>query len=374
MPTTQRRRHASVIQRLLDAPYRFDLIQTMRMLELWLRKNVGARDGGLTQHVRFQNSVSMGFPASQIEALSVASEVPVATDLALQNALAAGKFQYIRITPAYMGFLGVNGVLPNRYTEDVAAQIQEHKTHGGRAFFDMFSNRIMALHYQAWAKYRVRERAGATDALLPMQLALAGVRAQGAASSAKVIAASDNAAADLCDEVPAYYAAMLRHRPMSACALAGVLTEYFQLPVDVIQFVGKWENLEQSEVCLLGKQNCLLGQGIILGPRSWERSSCVELRIGPLSREQFDDFFPGAPGIRALKALMLLVSAPAIDFDVRLVLRAADVKPIVLGDPINSRLGWGAFLVSEPSKIDRDDTVFPLRLLDCAWGWRTPNS
>lgn len=331
----------------------------------------------------------------------MSSDAPIATDLALRDALAAGKFQHIRITPAYMGFLGVNGVLPNRYTEDVAAQMQERKTHGGRAFFDIFSNRIMALHYQAWAKYRVRQRAdaGATDPLLPMQLALAGVRARGApaprgavisaegiatasastsagsasASTSASTAASDIADDALCDEVPAYYAAMLRHRPMSACALAGVLTDYFDLPFEVVQFVGKWENLEQSELCLLGKQNCLLGQGIILGPRSWERSSCVELRIGPLSREQFDDFFPGAPGIRALKALMLLVSAPAIDFDVRLVLRAADVKPIVLGDPINSRLGWGSFLVSEPSKIDRDDTVFPLRLHDCAWDSSTPN-
>lgn len=65
MPTTQRRRHASVIQRLLDAPYGFDLIQTMRMLELWLRRSVGARDEGLTQRVRFQNSVSMGFPPAR---------------------------------------------------------------------------------------------------------------------------------------------------------------------------------------------------------------------------------------------------------------------------------------------------------------------
>jgi type VI secretion system protein ImpH len=373
MRTTQRQRHPSVIQRLLDAPYRFDLIQSMRMLDLWLRRSVGARDDDLAQRVRFRNSVSMGFPASQIEALTVAAEETVDTAHGLQAALVAGKLKYIRITPAYMGFLGVNGVLPNRYTEDVAMQTQLRKSEAGRAFFDIFSNRIMALHYQAWAKYRVRQRADATakDALLPMQLALAGARARTVPSAAATAAstvengdASARSESALDDEVPAYYAAMLRHRPMSARALSGLLTEYFALPIDVIQFVGKWDDLERSELSVLGVQNCVSGQGMILGPRCWERSSCVELRIGPLMRAQFDQFLPGGSGIRTLKALMLHVSAPAIDFQVRLVLRAADVKPIVLGEPLNARLGWGTFLVTRPSKIDRDDYYFRLRLHD----------
>ena len=44
MPTTKRRRHTSVIERLLAQPYRFELIQTMRMLDLWLRRNGVAHD------------------------------------------------------------------------------------------------------------------------------------------------------------------------------------------------------------------------------------------------------------------------------------------------------------------------------------------
>lgn len=354
MPTTQRRRHTSVIERLLAQPYRFELIQTMRMLDLWLRRNGVARDETLSRYVRFQNSVSMSFPASQVEALTAHAELAVDSDHALQAAFMAKQLKYIHITPAYMGFLGVNGVMPNRYTEDVVAQIQLKKYEGTRAFFDIFSNRIMALHYQAWAKYRVRQRAdaGGEDALLPIQLAIGGVRP----------ASSTACAADeVCDEVPAYYAAMLRQRPASARVIANVLTEYFAVPVEVIQFVGKWDAPEPAALCLAGKQNATLGMGAMLGARCWERHSRVELRIGPLSMAQYEQFLPGASSYKALMTMLSFFSTPTLEFQMRLVLRADDVKPVCLGAPSSARLGMGAFLVTEPQAVECDDLVYELR-------------
>jgi type VI secretion system protein ImpH len=355
MPTTQRRRHTSVVQRLLAQPHRFELIQTMRMLDLWLRRNGGVQGETLTRHVRFQNSISMRFPASQIEALSVHADtdLPVNSDQALQAALAARRLKYIRITPAYFGFLGASGVMPYRYTEDIAAQIQTKKYEGSRAFFDIFSNRIMALHYQAWAKYRVRQRADASDSdvLLPIQLAIGGLRPGSAA------AIGDS---DVSDEVPAYYAAMLRQRPASAQVIAAVLTEYFAMPVEVIQFIGKWDAPEQTSLCLVGKQNATLGMGAMLGARCWERQSRVELRIGPLSMTQYEQFLPGTSGYKALVKLISLFSLPTLEFQMRLVLRADEVKPVALGAPASARLGMGAFLVTTPQRVECDDLVYEL--------------
>lgn len=359
MSTTQRRRPASVIARLLARPQLFELIQAIRMLDLWLRRNGVARDETLARHVRFQNSVSMNFPASAIEALSAQAENVIDCDRTLQSAFMNAQFRYIRFTPASMGFLGVNGVLPNRYTEDVAAQIQSKKYEGTRAFFDIFSNRFMALHYQAWNKHRVRQGIDpqGADALLPIQLALAGARPGSGALSRR---AGSAAADDIDDEAPARYAALLRQRPASASAIAGVLTEYFGVPVKVVQFVGSWDVLDDASLTKLGKQNATLGMGAMLGPRCWERHSHVELRIGPLSMPQYEHFLPGASGARAIARMLALFSTPALEFQIRLVLRAEEVKPVVLGVPTSARLGAGAFLVTRPSMIERDDLVYIL--------------
>lgn len=351
MSTTQRRRHTSVIERLLDEPYRFDLIQAMRVLDLWLRQNGVAQHETLSRYVRFENSVSMRFPASQIEALSVQAEQGVDSDQALQDAFIKGQLRRISITPAYMGFLGVGGVMPSRYTEDVAAQIDSTKHEGTRAFFDIFLNRIMLLHYQAWAKYRVQNRVGAggADVLLNMQLALAGTRAR-----------ADSAAREICDEVPAHYAAMLRQRPVSAQAIAGVLTEYFGVPVQVIEYIGKWDVLDVADQCQPGRCNATLGQGAMLGERCWERHARVELRIGPLSMGQYQQFLPGASGLKALNAMLALFATPALEFQMRLVLRAGAVKPVCLGAPNSALLGMGAFLVTKVETVDRVDLVCEL--------------
>ena len=72
MPSPLRRQHASVIQQLLDAPQRFDCCQALRLLLGWLHAHGMPPADALANLVRFDNSVSMTFPAGQIESLSAA--------------------------------------------------------------------------------------------------------------------------------------------------------------------------------------------------------------------------------------------------------------------------------------------------------------
>jgi type VI secretion system protein ImpH len=65
MRTSQRPDYTSVIDRLLETPWRFDLVQALRLIEQWQRRNGVAPAGGTLSHVRFRNSLSMNFPASQ---------------------------------------------------------------------------------------------------------------------------------------------------------------------------------------------------------------------------------------------------------------------------------------------------------------------
>jgi type VI secretion system protein ImpH len=359
MPTAKRRHHLSVIQRLLNEPHRFDLIQAQHIIDLWLRRNGQPNDATLPYMVRFQNSISMNFAPSQIEALAPIAHAPIGSDQALQKAYENGQLRHISITPAHKGFFGANGVMAYCFTDHLARHYHVRKYDGSRAFFDIFFNRLMVLDYQAWSKYRIHYRldANGRDALLPMQLALAGLQTR--PTPAALADTTDGSAVD--NEVGAYYAAMLRHRPVSSRIVAGVLSEYFDVPVRLEQFVETWDILADNEVCKLGVQNTGLGKGAVVGVRCRERHSRVRIRIGPLARIDFDRFLPDANAHRALKRVLALFSLPAVDFDLRLILRAADVQPVRLKAPCDARLGMGVFLVTKHATADREDSLFALR-------------
>jgi type VI secretion system protein ImpH len=90
----------------------------------------------------------------------------------------------------------------------------------------------------------------------------------------------------------------------------------------------------------------------MLGPRDWHRDLGVRLWAGPLSRVHFDQFLPGGSAAKALKAMLALFAVPNIRFEVRLVLRAQDMAPVVLN--AGPRLGYDTVLASKPSAADQD--------------------
>jgi type VI secretion system protein ImpH len=337
MRASQRCHHASVIQRLLEAPWRFDLVQALRVIEQWQRRNRRVRDDDVLPHVRFRNSLSMSFPASQIEALTVMGAAPLTSGSALQAALDSGDLKTITVTPAFLGFFGVSGMMPSFYTDDIVDQIGRDKYEGTRAFFDIFYNRTMALYFQAACKHRVQHRfdENGAAAILPMQLALAG----------KKISAGD-------DESIAHYGALLRHRTVSAGLIEGILADYFDLPVRLEQFVGRYDRLGNGELCLLGVQSATLGEGAVLGERVHEHHTHARLHIGPLPIADYENFLPGAPGAAALRQVLALFATPTIRFELRLILRAADVPALGFDAPYGNRLGYDTCLVSGAAPAD----------------------
>lgn len=352
MRATQRQFDAGVIQRLLDEPCRFEFFQAVRLIELWLRAHGVAQERALVDFVRFENSISLGFPPSEIEALSAHAGGRIDSAAELLAALEAGKPARIRIRPAFMGFLGVGGALPLHYSERIAAHVHEAKDEAPRAFLDLFSNRALALFYQAWAKYRVQYKVDGEgrDGYLPLLLAFAGIEPRGASAEA------DD---DRIDERSlAYFAAQIRSRVVSAPVLAGVLSEYFAVPFAIEQFAGLWDVLEPDLRSRLGEGNCLLGHGATAGGRIWRHDLAIRVRIGPLDRAGFDRFLPGAPATRALGKLLRAFCTGISHWEVQLVLRAEDVRAVRLHG--GARLGLDAFLSCDAEHRDRGDVCYQL--------------
>ncbi len=359
MPATQRRFEPAVIDRLFREPYRFEYFQAVRMLELWARRRGLPRKDLVANFLRFQNSLSLGFPASQVEAIHTEPR-DIATQAApLGAALQDGSLKYIRLTPSFMGLLGGQGILPLHYTERIAEHQSLEKDEGARAFLDTFSNRSLALFYDAWRKYRLalQYQLDGQDSFLPLLLSLAGL---GDKSLRRRLAASEDGT--VLDESLAYFAASIRHRPASSVQLARVLSEYFGHQFVAEQFVGCWYDVPPSQQTILGGDNAVLGVGTIAGARVWQRDLRLRLLVGPLDRVGFNNFLPGGMAARALKSMLSMFTGLCLEYEVELVLLAADVHNIRLaGD--EGRLGWDAYLVEGLQTEDRRDVRYELHSL-----------
>ena len=360
MPTKKRRFEPAVIERLFREPYRFEYFQAVRMLELWLRRHGAPQQGLVANFLRFQNSTSLRFPASQLEAIH-AEPRDIGLDApALGAALRSGALKWIRVTPAFMGLLGGQGVLPPHYTERVAAQQFKDKDEGARSFLDTFSNRSLALFYEAWRKYRLhlKYEIQGRDSFLPLLLGLAGL---GNPSLRRRLALPDKGA--VLDESLGYFAGAIRQRPVSASQMARVLSEYFGQPLRVQQFIGYWYEMPPAQQTVLGSESALLGTRAIAGARVWQRDLRLRLVIGPLDHAGFSAFLPGGLAARALKSLLALFTGVSFEYEVELVLRAADVRPVTMTDGSDlGRLGWDSYLVAGPQGQDRKDVHYELQL------------
>ncbi|SFL64162.1 type VI secretion system protein ImpH [Rugamonas rubra] len=350
MPTTPRESQPSVMQRLLDEPYRFQFFQAVHLLELCLRRHGVPHDRAVVDYMRFRNSVSLSFPASQIEALCAESDTAIATVDQLTNAMLDKQLDGIAITPTFMGYLGVSGALPNHVTERILAAPRVERTEGTCAFLDVFSTRALALFYAASAKYRVEYKLddNGRDGFMPLLLELAGTTPLTAANAAAVRGGVQ-------DETLAYYAAVFRQRSATAGAITDVLSDYFGLPFELVPFDGCWDVMSEDLQTSLDGTNAVLGHGAILGPRRWTRDQRVRVRIGPLAKADFNRFCPTGSGAKALRVLLGMFPCAPLRFQLQPILRAQDVHDVRLGPPAPGEMGLGidTFLVAGPQTDDR---------------------
>jgi type VI secretion system protein ImpH len=313
----------------------------LNILVRMLRKQGVPYGQAFSQVLRFRNSLSLAFPASEIENLQVGDD-------GLR----------IHITPAFIGLLGTLGALPLHDTERASAKKILDPDESWHTFLDLFSNRVVGMFYEAWGKYRVEHclNTRGQDMLLPLLAALGGVRHQ------RVAAASCFEHVPL--EVAGYYAGLLGTRPIAASTIQRVLAEYFGVPVRLEEFVGAWDPLQASIRSTLGVTSPTLGAGVVLGTRMWRNDLRVRLHIGPLNDRQARDFLPNGRSLAALKELVCLFAVPSVQYETRLLLDEPCIRPLVLATKgeDRKRLGWNTFLTATPGKASRPDIRSILRL------------
>jgi type VI secretion system protein ImpH len=306
-----------------------------------LLKRLRGQRGGIAEDdpdeeiLRFRSEVSLAFPRSDVTKLVPAGEeesAPVMT----------------------VGFLGMAtagsfGSLPTPYAQEILDQENE-KNHALRDFVDLFNHRFVSLFYRAWEKYCLPVQYEAGDSRF-FERALFGVIGIGTPGLNGRLAFEDRALLSR--------AGLLAMAPLPAVALESLVESYFEVPVEVEQFLPAWYDIDEDEQNRLGAANSRLAEDLFVGGRVRLSEFKFGLRLGPLDWERYQEFFPIAGGFRSLVDLVRLAVTPEIDFETRLVLRAEDVPPLRLEHTPSQacRLGWSTWLMGGERPGDADDAV-----------------
>ncbi|MBC7453807.1 MAG: type VI secretion system baseplate subunit TssG [Massilia sp.] len=358
MQTKERQPESGVIDHLFDAPEKYQFKQALRMVLVWLRSKGVSYEDAFKHVLRFQNSVSFGFPASEIEALRADFGADFGAELAQHGPCASTPPEAatkVFMTPAFIGLLGGSGTLPLHYSERIATQQLHEKDDSARAFLDILSNRMVGLFFLACGKYRLESKVDThgVDPLRAMLMQLSGFHVDDAGEHA----GGEN-------DVLAYFSAALRTRPTSSFAIAGALSAHFGVPIEIEQFVGCWDELDKNQRTILGKTRPTLGNGATLGKRLWRHDLRMCLHVGPLNKQELDRFLPNGEAAAAMATMLKHFGVAHLQLEMRLIFKPEAIKPVVLRTTTSTakRLGWDSFLTCEDGKSTRGDVRYMLKM------------
>lgn len=345
MATPFRRTDPSVAELLLRSPWNFNFFQAVRLLALMYpeRHPISGFRQSLEESVRFHAHLSTLFPASAIQ------EIKPET----------GDDHPLHMTVNFMGLTGPLGMLPVHYTEYLIAR-RYVGDNAAAAFFDLFNHRLISLFYLAWEKHHFPvsyeqevHTPGKQSVFTAYLFDLMGMGTAGLQGRLEIA-----------DSVLLSYCGLIAQRPRSASALAGLLRDYFQVPIEIEQFVGQWSYLEQEDLSYLGENSVSsqLGCGAVAGRNVWNPQARFRIRVGPLIWKRFQSFLPGGSTFRQLVALARYFVNQAMDFEVQCILLAGEVPRCQLSaDQDSPRLGLSSWLKTSGFPKDAEDLVLAVR-------------
>ncbi len=351
MSTQGRRKNTSVIHKLTESAYEYSFVQAVRLLERSVskaKKSTQSKAGrnpvsGFappgSEVVRFASHQSLAFPSSEIEKL----EQITAKD---------GNRQWSMLLNL-IGLSGSMGVLPYHYTELILER-QKHKDENLEHFLNLFNHRTASLLFQASIKYR-----------LPLQFErnelYQGRQSQSSSQTQALLSLIGLGDKGLCnrqhtrDESLLYFGGLFNQRIRTASNLRQILRWHFNIPVEVDQFVGQWQemiddvrsrlpDIEHPSGC-----NSRLGRSAMLGKSGWFSQGKIRIVLGPLNNKQLKKFAPGTKSLTALNELVRMYVGVEYDYDFIIRIHKNDIpekscmckhEPLVIG--------WNTWLRSKP--------------------------
>ena len=323
MATPLRKQSPSIEQKLFEKPYEFEFAQAIKLLENIYahKKRLGETSQASFESVRIKSNILLSTPPSDLYSLT----------------MPASEKDPVTLTINFMGIAGQTGPLPNVYAELILDRLRV-KDYAFREFLDIFNHRLSSIHYRIHVKYTIAlnpNLPGETETALVLKH-LGGLSCAGEESDGLI-------------PLRGYlkYAGLLWQKPHSAMGLQIALKDYFQLPVYVQQFIGRWFTIEEEERTFLGEKgrHSVLGQGAALGTKVWIHGEKIRVVVGPLDLVDYCRMLPGAKSNKLFSEFTRHYLGRENLFDYRISLKRDQATPTRLDG--RSALGWTSWMIEE---------------------------
>ena len=326
-------KYTAVEDWLFAEGHRFDFFQAVRLLEI-IQTHRGERllspgQGAdpTKEIIHFRSAVKLAFPASDIAHVKRTKDLPTREQPKTPT----------EMTVNFLGLAGGLGALDIPSTE-LVLQRAKHNDKALEDFLDIFNHRLVSLLYRIRKHHRVGlgSAAPGEDLVARYLYSLIGMRTPRLQGRMQIR-----------DRALLHYAGILAQQPRSMAGLKRILTDYFEVDVEINQFVGKWCELDEGQWTRVGESgaNQRLGKDpVVLGTRVWDQHARFEVQLGPLGLQDFKDFLPTEWRFGVLHDLVRFYVNDEFDFNVRLILKADEIPPVELNSDAEPALSWTSWL------------------------------
>ena len=259
----------------------------------------------------------------------------------------------LRLQQRIFGLIGPNGPLPIHITELARERLKHHADPTLQGMLDMLTHRFALLFYRAWAQGQpvVGLDRKDEDPFARRLASLAGV---------DVAAGVEQDSVGLYSKL--HLIGRLARQVRDAEGLRAWCRLEFSVPLQIVENSGHWLALGLSERSRLGawSQGQGVGRGAVAGRSVWDVQHKFRIVVGPLTLAQYQDFLPGGASLPRLQAVVRQWLGLELDWDLQLVLRAADVPTVRLGQAnsgAGTPLGLSSWMCSSPPSRDRRDLI-----------------
>lgn len=256
--------------------------------------------------------------------------------------------QRLNLLVRFTGLLGPNGPMPTHLTEYVIDRRRHFDDTALDSFLNVFNHRIFTLFFRAWSLNQPtvdydREDQRCHEFYLRSLIGLAtrtSVERDSVPEAARI-----------------FQSGWLSGLTRSPEGLAAVLGDFLGLPVEVQCFRGMWLELPADSRCRLGgsPETASLGPCCIAGERVWLVHLKFRLRIGPLSRKDYENLIPGGLAFRQVKDWIRFYLGDEFYWEMQLILRRSEVPSCQLGSGVH--LGWTTWMGEPDAHRDVEDLV-----------------
>ena len=251
-----------------------------------------------------------------------------------------------RLLVHFFGLFGTDGPLPLHLTEYARDRRRNHRDAAFQRFADVFHHRAISLFYRAWADVRPTVAFDRPE------------QDRFAAYVGSLIGLGTSALRDrdaMPDLTKLHFAGLFAAQTRNAEGLAQILSAYFDVPVRLEGFQGAWMTFPSGDRTRLsdGPRTAELGKTAVVGSKVWSRQNKFRLIFGPMTLADYQRLLPGGLSFHRLVPIVRNYAGDVMIWDVNLVLRAAEVPPLCLGQ--QGKLGWTTWLMPRRKKTDAAD-------------------